>query len=207
MTGDAEGKRGQAPMTGRPGGGIILPSADTGADSVDTATAAEELKVSPRTVRRYISSGLLTGHEVDGTFGREWRVTRPSLDRLRAEKERGRADSRRPSDRPALRTDSAVMRQLDANTGALLQVAEGLEAVRALTGLPEDLQALRTAVLASTEATAALAGQIAEENVRLRARAEAAEAEADDLRAQVTEVKQQFAEERGRPWWSRLRRR
>ena len=207
MSTDAEDKRGQGRMTDRPGAGVVLPSADTGADSVDTATAAEELGVSPRTVRRYISSGVLSGHEVDGTFGREWRVTRASLDRLKAEKERGRADSRRPSDRPALRTDSAVMRQLDANTGALLQVAEGLEGVRALTGLPEDLQALRTALVASTEATAALAGQIAEENVRLRARAEAAEGEADELRAQVTEVKQQFAEERGRPWWSRLRRR
>ena len=179
---------------------MVLPSADMGADSVDTATAAEELEVSPRTVRRYISSGLLTGHQVDGIFGREWRVTRASLDRLGEKREAGRTDSRSPSDRPGLRTDSAVVQRIDANTGALLQVAEGLEGVRALSGLPEDLQALRAALVASTEATAALAGQIAEENGRLRTRAEAAEAEADELR-------EKLAEEKHRSWWARLTRR
>ena len=194
------GQPGQDMMTARPGGGVVLPSADMGADSVDTATAAKELKVSPRTVRRYIVSGLLTGHEVDGTFRREWRVTRASLDSLKAERKRGRTDTRSPSDRPSLRTDSAVMRQFDANTGALLQVAEGLEGVRALSGLPEDLQALRAALVASTEATAALAGQIAEENARLRARAEVAEAEREEIR-------QELAAERGRGWWARLIRR
>jgi len=179
---------------------VVLPSADISADSVDTATAAAELKVSPRTVRRYIVSGVLTGHEVDGAFGREWRVARASLDSLKAERKRGRTDSRSPSDRPGLRTDSAVMRRIDANTGALLQVAEGLEGVRALSGLPEDLQALRAALVASTEATAALAGQIAEENARLRARAEVAEAEREEIR-------QELAAERGRGWWARLIRR
>jgi len=194
------GQAGQGMMTARPGAGVVLPSADISADSVDTATAAAELKVSPRTVRRYIVSGVLTGHEVDGAFGREWRVARASLDSLKAERKRGRTDSRSPSDRPGLRTDSAVMRRIDANTGALLQVAEGLEGVRALSGLPEDLQALRAALVASTEATAALAGQIAEENARLRARAEVAEAEREEIR-------QELAAERGRGWWARLIRR
>ena len=184
-------------MTDRPGGQVVLPTADAGADSVDTATAAGELGVSARTVRRYISSGLLTGHEVDGTFGREWRVTRASLDRLREDREAGRADSRRPPDRPGLRTDSAVVQRIDANTGALLRVAEGLEGVRALSGLPEDLQALRAALVASTEATAALAGQIGEENTRLRTRAEAAEIERDELRRRLHA-------ERGRGFWNRL---
>jgi len=156
---------------------------DAGAASVDTAGAAEALGVSERTVRRYLATGLLSGHRVEGTFGPEWRVSAEALEKLVAERKRGRAVTRRPSDRPAVRTDSAVVRRLDANTAALVELTEEVRAVRALPAVIE---------------------RLADELAALREERRALRDRVDQAEAQIARLREELAAKRARPWWRRL---
>ena len=147
--------------------------ATAGSGWVTTEVAARALRVSPRTIRRYIKRGELAAKPQGEGVNRAWLVSVESLHALRAARPPDPEDARRS----------------DVEREAVLRVADGgmAEALREMVARIEARTAeaveLRTHLELSARAQSTVEERLAEER-RLR---QEAERERDDLRRRFEE--------------------
>lgn len=54
---------------------------DIESNSITASELASQAACNPRTVKRYLAKGLIKGMQVDGVFGKEWRIPMTEIDR------------------------------------------------------------------------------------------------------------------------------
>ena len=167
---------------------------DLSVDYITTATAADILAVSQRTVCRYLESGKLKGHkaELDGGLT-AWRIEADSVQAMVEEKEQRHERQTIPRTDTDTRLDEALraVNTLSATVRTLIE--EDSRAIRLLPPAREELAAAQQERDAERGRAEALQQELETE----RDRAETAEREATALREALDA-------EKGRSWWQRL---
>ena len=166
----------------RTGGHSRPESADTSGESgwITTEVAAKAVRVSPRTIRRYIGQGKLRAKQQGEGVNRTWLVSVDSLHALRASRT---IEEESPEDVRAEDSIADVFRELAARLE--LRAAEAAE-LRTRLELTERAQSTRE------EDRRRALEDLAEE----RRRREEAERERDELRQELEQITP-----RSRPWW------